>query len=142
MTTRLGTRATTVTRPLIAPTVAPMAMPSRKPSSTGMCGWFLNVMPTTYADRPTTDPTDRSTLRVTMTSVSPTPSSAINAAPVSSCCTLAAWAKAWLLIVVTAKTTRMTMPMPSSRARNNALARANRLTSGTSTGASAVVLMR
>jgi hypothetical protein len=91
-----------------------------------MPGWWLNRSPTVYAESPTIDPTDRSTLRVTMTSVSPTPSIAISEAPVSSCWTLSLLAKLWLCKVVTAKTSRTTMPIPTSRARSSALPRANR----------------
>ncbi len=36
-----------------------------------MPGWVWNMFADTYADRPTTDPTERSTLRVSTTNVSP-----------------------------------------------------------------------
>ena len=44
-----------------------MAMPTTNPSTAGMPGMALNVRPITYAESPSTDPTDRSTLRVRMT---------------------------------------------------------------------------
>jgi hypothetical protein len=60
-----------------------------------------------------------------MTSVSPTPSMAISAAPASSCWTLFAVAKLWLCKVVMPNTSSSTTPMPTSRARSRAPPRAN-----------------
>src|ERR1039457_5813594 len=90
-----------------------------------------------WADRPTTEPTDRSTFRVTITMVSPTPSRAISAAPVSSCWMLAALAKAWLFSVVSPKITMMARAMPSSRARSSD---SSRPVSATVTGAMTVLM--
>ena len=87
--------------PLTAPTAAPSAIAMTKPDQTGMCS-VRNRSPTTKAHRPSTEPTDRSTLRVTMTIVSPTPSSATRDAPTSSCWRLPAEAKSWFLMVTTA----------------------------------------
>ena len=116
VTTRLGTRATVVISPLTAPMAAPSATAITNPDHTGMC-WCRNRLPTTKAHKPSTDPTDRSTLRVTMTSVSPTPSSAISDAPVSNCCTLLALAKLWSLSVAAANTTSTSTAVPASLAR-------------------------
>ena len=99
VTTRLGTRTSVVMAPLTAPTAAPMAIAITNPDHTGMC-CDRNRSPTTNADRPSVDPTDRSMLRVTMTIVSPTPSSAIRDAPTSSCWMLPLLAKLWFLSVV------------------------------------------
>src|ERR1700729_3536328 len=96
VTTRLGTRASVVMAPFTAPTVAPMATAITNPDHTGMC-CDRNRSPTTNADRPSVDPTDRSMLRVTMTIVSPTPTSAIRDAPPRRCCILPLLGKLWFL---------------------------------------------
>ena len=41
-----------------------------------MPGWWPNIEADTYADRPSTEPIDRSTFRLTTTMVSPSASSA------------------------------------------------------------------
>ena len=116
VTTRLGTRTSVVMAPLTAPTAAPMAIAITNPDHTGMC-CDRNRSPTTNADRPSVDPTDRSMLRVTMTIVSPTPSSAIRDAPTSSCWMLPLLAKLWFLSVVRRNTSRTSARVPASLAR-------------------------
>src|SRR5713226_8507558 len=67
---------------------------------------------------PSTEPIERSTLRVTITIVSPIASSAMIEAPDSSCCRLVALTKRWLSIVVAPTTIASASTMPSSRKRS------------------------
>jgi hypothetical protein len=96
-----------------------MRMPTRNASGTGKPGWWVKISPSSNADRPSTDPTERSTLRVTITSVSPTESSAMIDAPVRICWTLAVLAKECLSALVAKNTSRTRAPMLSSRVRDS-----------------------
>src|SRR3954469_3450877 len=120
VTTRLGTRSTVTMRPLATPAATPTSVPITKPDHTGMW-WYLNRSPTMYADRPSTEPTDRSTLRVMITSVSPTPSSANREAPLSICWMLLLSTKCGFFAVVMMTTNAMRTRMPTSRARSSAI---------------------
>ena len=71
---------------------------------------------------PSTDPIERSTLRVTITIVSPIASRAMIAAPESSCWMLVELRNRWLSIVVAPTTSTSASTMPSSRKRSIASA--------------------
>ena len=76
VTTRLGTWPTTVTRPITTPHAIPMPIPARKTTGIGMPGCVWKRSALRNADRPSTDPIERSTFRVSTTIVSPTASRA------------------------------------------------------------------
>ena len=60
VTTRLGTRPAATMMPFIIPHPRPMPSPARKASGMGKPGWPPNRLADRYADRPSTEPTDRS----------------------------------------------------------------------------------
>src|SRR3954454_17797903 len=120
VTTRLGTRSTVTIRPFATPAATPTSVPMTKPDHTGMW-WYLKRSPTMYADSPRTEPTDRSTLRVMITSVSPTPSSANSDAPLSICWMLLLSTKCGFLTVVMTTTNAIRTRIPTSRARSIAM---------------------
>ena len=76
VTTRLGTRPTATMKPLAIPQASPMPRPMANTTGTPIPGWWPNIEADTYADRPSTEPIDRSTFRLTTTMVSPSASSA------------------------------------------------------------------
>jgi hypothetical protein len=60
VTTRLGTRPAATMTPLARPHPRPMPSPARKASGIPKPGWPPNRLADRYADRPRTEPTDRS----------------------------------------------------------------------------------
>ena len=67
VTTSAGTRAAAIRPPLIAPQTAPSRVATRSAIGIGMPGAATNRLPVANAARPSTEPTDRSTLRVMIT---------------------------------------------------------------------------
>src|SRR5260370_37538604 len=72
VTTVAGTRPNAMSKPLRAPRSAPRAHPNRNTKTRLMVGCSLSRSAVVNAERPRIEPTERSTLRVRMTSVSPT----------------------------------------------------------------------
>src|SRR3954452_5360286 len=70
-----GTFAKATIAPLISPKNAPNSIPRMKTSTIGML-WSANITPVANAVMPSTEPTERSMLRVTTTIVCPTASRA------------------------------------------------------------------
>src|SRR5260221_13394325 len=66
-----GTRPHVTINPLMTPSPSPSAQPSRIPSNRLVPGCCLNRLAATKAAKPTTEPTERSTFLVRITSVSP-----------------------------------------------------------------------
>ena len=62
--------------PVTTPHAKPTPRPTRNTTGIGIPWWAWNMFAETYAERPTTEPTDRSTLRVITTNVSPIATSA------------------------------------------------------------------
>src|SRR5665647_1945250 len=73
--TNEGTLPHPTRTPLISPSKAPTRSPATPTTMMLMPGWSMNRRPVRYAVSPRTDPTDRSTLRVMITTASPTASS-------------------------------------------------------------------
>ena len=124
VTTRLGTRPAATMNPLTTPHARPMPSPARKTTGMGMPGCGPNRFEDAYADRPSTDPTDRSTFLLITTIVSPRASRAITVVSTSTNWMFVALRnRGWTAAVIATKTARTTT-MPDSLIRKTRSARA------------------
>ena len=72
-----GTRANATRTPLNNPSVAPIPMAATMANQEGTPRWSARSSAVRYAETPTIDPTERSMLRVMITSASPAATSAV-----------------------------------------------------------------
>src|SRR4051812_16737867 len=118
VTTSAGTLPQVTSTPLKSPQAAPSSMPARKTSGSGRPWCLESRSPAKYALRPSTEPTERSTLRVTSTSVCPAARMAkIDALRARLRSEAASRNRGSRMPVTTIRTTS-TSTMPSSRTRN------------------------
>ena len=120
--TSAGTRPKATRAPLTRPSSPPTSRPIATTATIGMPGRSMNSRPVRYAVRPSTEPTDRSTLRVMMTTAWPAANvSRIAGVSSRSRQELALNRKLGVLIVAAAITTSSTMRMDISRDRTTVL---------------------
>ena len=134
MTTRLGTRAIVTIAPLTIPQASPMPSPTSKTTTDRDVRVVLEEHAGGVGGQAEDEPTERSTLRVTITIVSPIASRPMIAAPRQICCRLVALTKLGLLIAVTATTITSASTIPSSRKRNTSSANECELAASGSAG--------
>src|SRR5690606_14439992 len=118
VTTSAGTRAAATSPPLITPHTAPSATPAAKATRIGVSGPARNSLPVAKAVSPRMEPTDRSTLRVTMTRVWPIARTVRMVAPSSRSRRLWPDRKRGLAAAVTPNSSASARTIPSSRARS------------------------
>src|SRR3954469_14643997 len=117
VTTSAGTWPQVVRKPLSSPQAAPIAIDRRNTSGSAMPGCWESRSPARKAVSPTTEPTDRSTLRVMITSVWPTARSAKIDALSARLRSDAVSTKRGSRMPVTAISSASATTMPSSRMR-------------------------
>src|SRR3954447_15288418 len=118
VTTSAGTLPQVTSTPLNSPQAAPSSMPARKTSGSGRPWCLESRSPAKYALRPSTEPTERSTLRVISTSVWPAARiTKIDALSARLRSEAASRNRGSRMPVTTIRTTS-TSTMPSSRTRN------------------------
>src|SRR5450755_150524 len=125
-----GTRPTVTARPLTAPNTSPRAQPSRMARTRLVPGCCLKRSAVTKAAKPTIEPTERSMLRVSITSVSPTATIARIATESRICSMFETVKKRGSCTLTTTTTRRRTINRPSSRTLLTYLTRRLWLTRG------------
>ena len=106
-----------MSRPLNRPTHNPTAMPTAKALTSCPSPPSLIALPAAYAARPSVEPTDRSTLRISSTKVSPIATMPVIAAASIRSVRPCVDKKRWLAIEVPMSTNSSAAPTGTSRRR-------------------------